>query len=220
MLNLNDIIRLANDKGFVIDTRPFALNLIGVRNSNATDQKSFDDHIAYFYYDNDGKVHGKVAPATTDPSTYWLENPMNELGGAILKSGQYLNSYSIGLHKNKYQALVQTKPVVTIRDNDRNAYINYLAPTSEGMYGINIHKATTGKDNIKIIDKDSAGCQVFRDVDDFNTMMNLAKVHQAKYGNSFSYGLVDERDVVKRNNTIGLGILALGIAWYLYKKNK
>lgn len=217
---LSNIVQNAKKMGYTIDTRPFALNLIGIRNSEATSQKSFDDEIAFFYYDKSGKLVGKVCSATTDPSTYWLENPMNPKGAAILKSGEYKNSWAIGVHRGQYEALVQVQPVTTIRDNDRNSYINYLAPTSTGLYGINIHRATIGKNNVTIIDKDSAGCQVFQNKSDFDEMMNLAKNSKALYGNKFSYILIDERDFIKKVNTIGLGLIMLGIGYYLYQKNK
>lgn len=221
MKTLAEVIQAAKLRGYTIDTRPYALNLIGIRNLQATDQKSFDDEIAYFYYDDRGQVVGKVCPATTDPSTYWLNNPMNPMGAAILKAGEYRDTWSIGLHKGVYEALVQSlKPVTVIRDDDRNSYINYFAPTSTGKYGINIHKASSGKNDVKIIGKDSAGCQVFRDEEDFKEMMNLAKESRKRYGNKFSYILIDERDVVKLVNTTGLGLLVLGVAYYLYVKFK
>jgi len=221
MTSLQSIIKTAQSKGYTIDKRPFALNIIGVRNSNPTDQKSFDDEIAYFYYDPNGNPVGKVAPATTDPSVFYLENPLAQNGTGILKAGEYRDTWSIGLHKGKYEALVQTiKPVTTIRDNDRNAVINYLAPTVSGFFGINIHKASSGKGDIRIIDKDSAGCQVFRDEQDFDQMMNYAKNSRTKYGNTFSYILIDRRDTLKLVNTTAIGLLLIGVGYYYYLKNK
>jgi hypothetical protein len=220
---LNDIIKSAQKLGYDIDTRPYALNLIGVRNSAATDQKKFDDLIAYFYYDENRRLVGRVAAATTDPATYFLVNPMNPKGAAILKSGQYKDSWGLGLHRGQYTALVQTKPLPVIRDNDRNALINYFAPTTTGLYGINIHRASRGKNNVAVIGKDSAGCQVFRDEKDYDSMIRMAKTSRDKYGNKFSYTLIDERDTIKLRNTALLiaGIGILGFAAYLYfKKNK
>lgn len=220
-ISLNDIIKTARDLGYTIDTRPYKLNLIGVRNSKATNQDTFDDSIAYFYYDDKGKLIGKVVPATTDPSTYWLNKPKDSSkGAAILKSGEYKNAYSIGSHRGKYNALVQVNPVTTIRDNDRNSFINYLAPTTTGVYGINIHRATIGKNNVAMIDQDSAGCQVFRDFKDFNQMMQLASQSRDKYGNTFSYILIDERDAIKTRNTLllGAGLLLIAGAIYFYTK--
>lgn len=222
--NLNSIIKSAEKLGYPIDKRPNKLNIIGVRNSKATSQDKFDDLLAYFTYDDKGNLVGKVVAGTTDPSTYFLKSPMNVKGAAILKSGQYKDAYAIGLHRGKYEALVQVKPVTVIRDADRNAYINYFAPTQTGLYGINIHKSTKGKSNEDIIDRDSAGCQVFRNIPDFMDMMRLAQTSRKKYGNTFTYTLIDERDTLKFRNTsisliVGLGLLTL--ASYLYiKKSK
>jgi hypothetical protein len=221
--NLNSIIKSAEKLGYQIDKRPNKLNVIGVRNSKATSQDKFDDLLAYFTYDANGNLVGKVVAGTTDPSTYFLRSPINAKGAAILKSGQYKDAYQIGLHRGQYEALVQRKPVTVIRDDDRNALINYFAPTQTGLYGINIHKSTKGKNNEDIIGADSAGCQVFRNIPDFMDMMRLAQTSRKKYGNTFTYTLIDERDTLKFRNTtlsliVGIGLLAF--SGYLFTKKK
>jgi hypothetical protein len=217
---LNDIITTAQKLGYTIDKRPFKLNIIGVRNSAATNQIKFDDQIAFFHYDQNGNLVGNVAPATTDPSTYFLNNPINSRGAGILKSGEYKDAYQLGLHRNSYKALVQAKPVTVIRDNDRNSFINYFAPTQTGLFGINIHRASLTKNNVTDIETDSAGCQVFQNASDFNSMMQMADTSNQKYGNKFSYILIDERDTLKLVNTslIGIGLLSIAFALYLYNK--
>jgi hypothetical protein len=221
---LTDIIKSAERLGYSIDRRPNKLNIIGVRNSSATSQDKFDDLLAYFFYDKDGKLVGRVVSGTTDPSTAFLKSPINLKGAAILKSGQYKDAYQLGLHRNKYEALVQRKPVVVIRDDDRNSLINYFAPTQTGLFGINIHKSTKGKNNEDIIGLDSAGCQVFRNIRDFEDMMQLARISKNKYGNSFTYTLLDDRDLIKFANTsvaliAGIGLVAASI-YYFIKKSK
>ena len=221
---LTDIIKSAERLGYSIDKRPNKLNIIGVRNSAATSQDKFDDLLAYFFYDKNGKLVGRVVSGTTDPSTVFLKSPINLKGAAILKSGQYKDTYQLGLHRNKYEALVQRKPVTVIRDDDRNALINYLAPTQTGLYGINIHKSTKGKNNEDIIGLDSAGCQVFRNIRDFEDMMQLARISKNKYGNSFTYTLLDDRDLIKFANTsvaliAGIGLVAASIYFFI-KKSK
>jgi hypothetical protein len=215
---LSDIIKSAEKLGYSIDKRPNKLNIIGVRNSFATSQDKFDDQIAYFYYDENGKLVGKVVPATTDPSTLWLKDPMNKKGAAVLKSGEYKDAYALGLHRGGYEALVQVKPVTVIRDDDRNALINYLSDTQTGLFGINIHKSSKGKNNEDIIGSDSAGCQVFRNIPDFMDMMRLAQTSRKKYGNKFSYILIDERDTLKFRNTVLLvaGIVLVVTSAYLF----
>jgi len=218
-MTLNSIILQAKTQGYFFDERPNKLNIIGVRNPKNTSPTRFEDQIAYFYYDNNGNLNGKVVPATTSPSVYFLENPMVSGGTAILKQGQYKDSYSIGYHRGQYEALVQSKPVTVIRDNDRNKIINFFAPTTTGLYGINVHRASVNKSNKLYIEKDSAGCQTFQNKSDFEDMMKLARKSRDLYGNKFTYTLIDQKQVYT-NYTI-VGILVVGIVLYVkYLKDK
>lgn len=204
--SLEEIVSLVESEGYSFDKSPNKLNVVGIRDAKDTTALTFDDQLAAIYWDENGNLNGVTGPGTTSPSVYWLENPMVSQGTAILKGGQY-NSYSIGSHRGKYSALVQTSPVTVIRDNDRNEYLNFFAPTYSGMYGINIHKASTGKDDVTYIDRDSAGCQVWQNESDFAEMMRLANISKSKYGNNFTYTLIDNRDIIRRR--AGYGILAL-----------
>jgi len=219
-MTLESIILQANSQGYFFDKRPFKLNVVGVRNPMNTSPLRFDDAIAYFYYDDNGNLVGNVGRATTSPSIYFLENPMNTKGAGILKQGQYKDAYSIGLHRGLYNALVQTKPVTVIRDDDRNSIINLFSSTQTGLFGINIHRATAGKDDSSEIGQDSAGCQTFQNTSDFNQMMDMAYKSKSLYGNTFTYTLIDQKEVYTNYTivaTISLGII--GYIWYLkYKK--
>jgi len=217
---LDRIVRTIKSKGYTLYTQPFRLNIVGIRNSNATQQDKFDDYLAFFYFNDKGDIVGKVAPATTDPSISYLQTPMMPQGTAILKSGEYKDSYAIGLHRQQYEALVQIQPVEVIRDNDRNALLNYFAPTQKGLFGINIHRAVKGQDNVQKIGSHSAGCQVFQNESDFQLFMSFARKSRDLYGNKFTYILIDERDVIKLMNTTLLGIGLIGVALYIYSKNK
>ena len=215
--SLEDVVYQAESEGYQLDKRPNKLNLIGIRDAKDTTSLTFDDVIAYFYWDDNGKLQGKVAPGTTSPSKYWLENPMNSAGAAILKSGQYKDTWGIGMHRGKYEALTEKKPVTVMRDDDRNSYLDFFAPTTTGTYGINIHRASRGKDNVTYIDKDSAGCQVFRDEADFNEMMSLARISRGIYGNEFTYTLIDNRDVIKKIRNFSIvGVVLVGLSAYMY----
>lgn len=220
-MTLNDVIEEAAREGYKMDTRPMKLNLIGIRNPSNTSPETFEDHIAYFYYDNNGYAIGNVAKGTTSPSVYFLNNPMNSAGTAILKQGQYINSHKIGLHRGKYEALVQQNPVTVIRDDDRNSYLDFFADTQTGLYGINIHRATIGKNNIAVIDKDSAGCQTFQNIDDFNQMMAMARKSRDLYGNNFTYTLIDMKQVYKKRvNYAVVGVIIIALTIYVYKISK
>lgn len=224
-MSLKDITDEMVRNGYAIDKRVNALNVVGIRNNKPSSPVEFDDKIALFYFDKDGRLRGRICPATTDPSVNYLQKPLEgneQRGTAILKSGQYKDSYEIGLHKGKYLALRQAKPVTVIRDNDRDAYINYFAGTTTGMYYINIHRASRGKNNEAVIGLDSAGCQVFRDEKDFDEMMLLAARHRSLYGNVFTYTLIDQRDKIKYRNTIVFVIagILVGYSIFLIAKKK
>src|SRR5689334_13779142 len=96
-------------KGFRLYDRPFELNIVGVRSHNVMPER-FDDEIHVFYKAAPFKWEYHVFKATTDPGTYWLLNPMQPQGTAILAQGQYVNAYAIGLHHGQYPALVQNAP--------------------------------------------------------------------------------------------------------------
>jgi hypothetical protein len=221
-MTLEDIISLVKSQGYDIDTTPYKLNIVGIRDTANTEPILFQDEIAYFYYDQNGNLVGNVARGTTSPSVYFLENPMNSGGAAILKQGQYKNAYAIGLHRGIYKALVQVKPVTVMRDKDRNSYLDFFAATTTGLYGINIHKASV-KNNRAEIGADSAGCQVFMNIEDFNNMMKMAETSRNKNGNTFTYTLIDKKEIIKKRlNLAVVGAILIGLTGYIYylKKKK
>jgi hypothetical protein len=219
------LLKLAVEKGYKIYDRPNELNIWNVR-KNTTVPNQFDDMMYVFWKNDSGKWVGKQYPITTDPGTYWLNKPMNAKGTAILKEGQYIDAYQQGMHRSKYKALVQRKPVTVIRDYDRNAVLDfYNGKEDTGLHGINIHRAnSTG--TTKSINKYSAGCQVFANADDFAEFLKLTDSHKAIYGNQFTLSLVDERAYLRKLKRYGVyllsGLIIAGAVWTGYRayKNK
>jgi hypothetical protein len=204
------LLRTLKSKGYIIYDKPYQLNIIGRRTDN-TRPNSFDDFIYIIYKNDDGDWEGWKAPATTDAGTYWLENPMQSKGTALLKAGQYVDTYKIDRHNGKYFAVTQRlKPVIVIRDYNRNNVLDFNNGREEsGMFGINIHRAdSTG--TRKTVDKYSAGCQVFANADDFNKFMEMAYKQKDLYGNQFTYTLIDERTYNRRRRRIILGYSLIG----------
>jgi hypothetical protein len=191
-MNLERIIAAMQHNGYYIATRAGELNIVGIR-AATTKANSFDDELNVFYKDSSGKWQHYELKATTDPGLYWLHNPMNPAGTALLKAGQYRDSYATGLHRGKYLALVQVKPVTVYRDYNRNSILDFTK-TQTGMYGINIHRARAEGATVQI-DKHSAGCQVLANASDFDLLMRLAEIHKSKYGNRFTYTLFDIRHI-------------------------
>jgi hypothetical protein len=221
---LQRIRALLKYKGYNVFTRPYELNIVGLRNRN-TKPNSFDDELHVFYKTTPLHWEYHVFRITTDPGTFWLENPMQPQGTAILAEGQYIKAYAMGLHRGQYKALVQVKPITIMRDYDRKAMLDfYNGKKQSGMYGINIHRANaTG--TTKTIDKYSAGCQVFANANDFAAFLKLCDKHEKLYGNQFTYTLIDfrswQRQTFRRIAAV-LGMLTtLGVGThYYFKKNK
>jgi hypothetical protein len=187
------IIAALVSRGYRVLMRPFELNIVGIRSSDRT-PNVFNDSINAVYKDDKGRWKALRYPATTDPGLYWLKNPMNVLGTAILKAGQYVNSHIIGLHRNKYTALVQRGTVTVIRDATRDDRHDFNGKEEKGLFGINIHRAKSeGVTNV--VEKHSAGCQVFANATDFNAFMALCEKHSKLYGNCFSYTLLNEPEL-------------------------
>lgn len=189
-----EIIDVMEAKGYDVYRNPvgFDLNIVGVRSAGQSANK-FDDTAIVFYQQHDEWIYN-FFKITTDPGLYWLNNPLSELGTAILKEGQYKGAWKLGLHRGKYQALVQRKPVTVIRDFDRDGELDYDSGVEEtGLFGINLHRANAKRESIQI-DKWSAGCQVFCDPFQYEHFINLCKEGRKNFGNSFTYTLLHETD--------------------------
>ena len=177
----------------------YNLNIVGVRNGETGTEvtNKFDDFLT-LSYKVDGKWEYHCFDATTDPGKHWVENIMREEGVAILKENQYRGSHKIGLHQGKYEALRQQKPVQVYRDNNLDeCYDLNEENIQEGIFGINIHRATKweGKKSTQI-DKWSAGCQVIAANDDFRLFMEICNKAKDTWGNSFTYTLINSDDLV------------------------
>ena len=176
----------------------YNLNIVGIRNSSTNNEvtNKFDDTLTVSYSVN-GEMKYHEFTATTDPGQHWEKNLLNKDGVAILVPNQYRGSHEIRKHQGKYEALCQKKPVKVYRDNNKDGKYDMLEENiQEGIFGINIHKAGSRVNGSTQIDKWSAGCQVFSKESDFNQLMDLAYKAKDLYGNSFTYTLIESKDIV------------------------
>ena len=169
------------------------LNIVGVRNSSGAADE-FDDTLNVIYkFDDNWVVDTYIV--TTEPGPRILRRPINEKGTAILVPNQYRSAYVIGTHKT-YTALVQRGGTVKVwRDNNRDSIADYTGDHDEGWFGINIHKHA-GPDTRVNTGGVSAGCQVFQSSADFDEFMMTCIRSSDKYGNNFTYTLIDEGDML------------------------
>ena len=192
-----DLSIILRRKGYSYFTKGYYnLNIIGIRkNNNNVITNKYDDILAVMYRTRNGlkTVYYNI---TTEPGDYYMRKKLgNPKGTAILVPGQYRGCWKLGKHKGEYEALVQAKPVKVYRDGNKdNVYDMFPQTINEGLFGINIHRSNEGFTR-QTVDMYSAGCQVFADPKDFDKFIDLCKKQEVLYGNSFTYTLLDERDL-------------------------
>jgi hypothetical protein len=199
ILSARQVLEAIKAKGYkTFETKhPFDLNIFGIRSASTVPNR-FDDVIGCVYRDKTNEWKIRTWSATTDPGTYWLENYRSDRvsGTAILVPGQYRGVYKLDHHAGKYLALCQRNgPVKVYRDSNRDQVLDWTGDTREGMYGINIHRASLS--GSAVVDRWSAGCQVFASPFDFAELMQLAiaqlTIHPTY--DSFTYTLLEEGDL-------------------------
>lgn len=189
--------KIFRNKGYVYFKEGlYNLNIIGIRaNNNCKVTNTFDDAMVVIYKNEKG-WHRLVYCITTDPGKYYMmKSQCNIKGTAILVPGQYRGCWKMGKHNGQYTALVQAKPVKVYRDSNKDDIYDYDPKTIDnGLFGINIHRSNQYHTS-KIIDRWSAGCQVFANPTQFTSFLTLCKKQMEKYGNSFTYTLLMEEDL-------------------------
>jgi hypothetical protein len=218
---LNLLVAAIKDKGYKIFSRPYELNIVGIRAENAR-QNEFDDLICLFFKNDKNEWQYYQFPATTDPGTVFLKNPINDLGTAAIVPGQYIDAYTKDYHNrtkpSRYLALVQSGLLKVYRDLDRNQTFDFgTAKIYDSLNnGINIHRATADpKANPENVDYYSAGCQVIQNAANFEILMAAVDKHKNLYGNKFTYTLLDERQDIQQKRAYLVSLLSLGLLLYL-----
>jgi len=187
------ILEVMNKKGYKI-FKDGSVNLIGIRAKDKT-VNIFNDLLVVL------RIKAEVVSIshysiTTDPGSFYLKTPLNPYGCAILKPGQYKRAWSIGKHKGLYTALVQVGNFTLIRDNNKDNMLDFDSKIEQTgtNFGINCHHA--GEKDSDLIGKYSAGCQVFGFIEEWCSFINDMLVEKEKWGNYFTYTLLDEQDLL------------------------
>lgn len=189
-------LAMKNYKWF--DGGDYDVNIVGVRNSETGKfvTNAFDDLITCSFQIGDEWIY-KEWSMTADSGKAAVMNYTTKSGVARLVEGQYRGSHMIGLHRGKYTALRQKKPMKVYRDKNKDLIYDEDV-IQEGIFGINIHRSNP-KTESKIVDHWSHGCQVFKKADDFDDFMAICEAAAEIWGNSFTYTLITSNDIKKAN---------------------
>ena len=185
---------------FFDGNKKYNLNIVGIRN-DSHDSTLFDDTMLVIYRSDKREWEVLSYEITTEPGPSILRKPINPDGTAILVPGQYRGVYQIGLHGGSYRhtALVQRGgPVEVYRDQNKNETMEIHESTlvQDGMFGINIHRHASSTER-EYVRGSSAGCQVFKDSRQFAQFLSVCNKAADIFGNSFTYTLIEEKDLVK-----------------------
>lgn len=188
---IDKIISVMKAKGYAVfenDTKPFNINYVGIRDIEGIN--TFNDPLIMFWkYAGHWNYYSR--PGTTDPGTYYLLDPINDAGTAILKEGQYRGAWELGLHKG-YEALVQRKEVTVIRDWNLDGRLDVDSGCEDtGFFGINHHAA--GKDSTQV-DRWSAGCQVTANKTLYDVALQIWKGSAEAWGEGVTYTVLNKKD--------------------------
>ena len=134
------IIKYMQLKNYHISVRSQEYNIVYVEGMNADGQIN-SDIINHF---NDQRIVIEIVngvptirgnwEATTEPGSYWIQNPFSPKGTARIAFDQF-KAWRVGQDKNQYPALRQVKPVTVHRDFNRDGS-RIGDKTETGIFGI------------------------------------------------------------------------------------
>lgn len=149
--------------------------LTGNPNDNAPNK--FND--ARYVISLDSLGAPKVAgawEATTEPSRFWTQHPMNPKGAARIKFGQY-KAWAVGTHhagsSAAHEALVQVDDITVCRDLNEDFKRDGDKEDAGDSFGVNQHwgyDLSSGD-----LGRSSAGCLVGRTKDGHRAFMGIVK---------------------------------------------
>ena len=175
--------------------KSYDVNIVSVRNSKTDDKVTnlFDDTITVTYKDEKGETQFKQWDCTTDPGKKSVVEFKNPNGAGRLKEGQYRGSHEIRKHQGKYDALCQKGLLEVYRDKNKDMIYDENKTEKGNGFGINIHHAGA---NSTFVDLWSMGCTVFKKIVEFDEFMKICYKAKAIHGNSFTYTLIESKDII------------------------
>jgi hypothetical protein len=158
------IVRAMVRKGYRVDASPGHVTIVYVEGMNPSGSANenrpsqFNDvRVCIAFEGRTPRIIG-LWEATTEPSRYWTQRPMNPKGAARIKFGQH-TAWRVGVHRHDHEALVQVRPVTVCRDLNKD-FERRGDKEDTGLFGINQH---WGYDlPLGDLGTSSAGCLVGR----------------------------------------------------------
>lgn len=187
-----DILKkIEEEYGFkVFSDGAYDLNIIGVRNLE-NNANQYDDKLHVCYLSEDGHWKEDIFQVSTDPGRYWLEKEDYKACAVYKHPQQARGAYKVGMHRGKYEALVQCQPVEYWRDGNKDFKADYGGEVFKNIIGLNIHRSSIHDSDE--VNKYSAGCIVFSKMSDWESFMELVHKQKKTMGyHTFTFTLIAE----------------------------
>ena len=173
------IVRAMMERGYYVARNPGEINIVylegvnldGRLNDDAPNQ--FNDLRLVISCVDTPRIIGKWE-ATTEPGTYYTQNPVNPGGAARIKFGQY-KAWKVDTHWSRtepHAALVQAKKILVYRDRNKDMLRTGDKLHSDASFVNQHHGFDYPRKNIAFA---SAGCLVGRTRSGHFEFMNLVK---------------------------------------------
>lgn len=191
-MTYEEVQQIYEKHGFPFYTRPYDINLAGFRQRDNYKDDKFNDVLICAYRDFDKNPIILQHHGTTKPGLYYLKNKLGNVNGtAILAEGHYPSCWTLGLHRGKYEAFVQSEKATfkVWRDNNSDGIPNYDGALFDDVQGLNMHTESLVGDTEKI-GAYSAGCQVRQYDREHFMVVEIGKMQARHLGYPFfSYSL-------------------------------
>lgn len=153
-----------------------------------------------FFVAGQQMTNGKTATALINVKQ--SKRMINRGGLGILRPSQMIDTFELGTWAQK-DALIAKKPQPVFRDLSTTDTITYTVGVKTVEWGSNcyLHRADVNTINV---DNWSEGSQVFKTAGQFEDFIALCKKHRDKHGNSFSYSLIEDKDLNGTSTTTAL----------------
>jgi GH24 family phage-related lysozyme (muramidase) len=175
------VIAAMQTRGHWICRHPDCVNIVYLEGAGPDGQlnddrpNAFNDLRCVFRLGAGGVPSIRVWEGTTEPGTFWTQNPMSVKGAARIAFGQY-KSWIVGTHHagrpGAHEALVQVKDVSVFRDFNRD-FKRTGDEIETGLFGINQHWGYDAPRND--LGNTSAGCLVGRSREGHREFMEVVK---------------------------------------------
>ena len=170
------LTKIQEEYGYkVFSDGAYDLNIIGVRNLE-NNANQYDDKLHVCYLSEDG---------------HWLEKEDYKACAVYKHPQQARGAYKVGMHRGKYEALVQARAVEYWRDGNKDSKADYGGEVYKDVIGLNIHRSSIHDSDE--VNKYSAGCIVFSKMAEWEAFMELVHKQKRIMGyHTFTFTLIAE----------------------------